>query len=380
MALAMIAGATLIGIAGTDLVLPAIPSLPTALGGTAAQAQYVLAAFVGGTVLGLLLFGELGSRFDQRIVLAISLIAYAAVSVVAGTADGLDELIVLRVLQGAAAIGPAVYAPGMLRALYGDADAVWAIGRVASIEVLVPALAPIAGLWLLSEFGWRSGFYVLGGLAAVLGALVLLRHRALPRVIAGAGTTVGYLTLLTHLRFLRLAFGHAFTVGSVLVFVFGAPTVFVTGLGGSVTDFIIMQMVCIGCFILMVNQSDRLVKRFGASRVILAGALIVASGGVAMPVYALAGGTSTVAVTLIFLVMNVGLGMCGPPGFLQSVIAARDDARGSALVILAIVGVLTLGTAAIAPFIEAGLLPLATGVGSLAVAALLLRTSHRTAA
>lgn len=378
MALAMIAGATLIGIAGTDLVLPAIPSLPAALGGTAAQAQYVLAAFVGGTVLGLLLFGELGSRFDQRIVLAISLLAYAAVSAVAGTANSLGELIVLRGLQGAAAIGPAVFAPGMLRALYGDTDAVWAIGRVASIEVLVPALAPIAGLWLLSEFGWRSGFYVLAGLAAVLGVLVLLRHRSLPRVIAGAGTA-GYGTLLTHLRFLRLALGHAFTVGSVLVFVFGAPTVFVTGLGGTVTDFIIMQVICIGCFILMVNLSDRLVKRFGASRVILAGALIAALGGVAMPVYALAGGTNTVAVTLIFLVMNVGLGTNGPPGFLQAVMAARDDARGSALVLLAIVGVLTLGTAAVAPFIEAGLLPLATGAGGLAVAALLLRTSHRTA-
>lgn len=77
--------------------------------------------------------------------------------------------------------------------------------------------------------------------------------------------------------------------------------------------------------------------------------------------------------------MNVGLGTNGPPGFLQAVMAARDDARGSALVLLAIVGVLTLGTAAVAPFIEAGLLPLATGAGGLAVAALLLRTSHRTA-
>ena len=58
---ALIASATALGIAGTDLVLPAVPSLPAALGGTPARAQLVLAAYVAGTGLGLLLFGELGA-------------------------------------------------------------------------------------------------------------------------------------------------------------------------------------------------------------------------------------------------------------------------------------------------------------------------------
>ena len=73
----------MLGIAGTDLVLPAVPGLPAALGGTPAEAQLVLAAFVAGAALGLLLFGELGARFDQPRLLALSLVAYGAVSAAA---------------------------------------------------------------------------------------------------------------------------------------------------------------------------------------------------------------------------------------------------------------------------------------------------------
>ena len=51
----ILAGATVLSFAGTDLVLPAVPLLPRALGGSVAQAQYVLASFTGGMAAGLLL-------------------------------------------------------------------------------------------------------------------------------------------------------------------------------------------------------------------------------------------------------------------------------------------------------------------------------------
>jgi len=60
----LIVGGTVIAIAGTDLVLPAVPQLPKALGGDLAGSQLVLASFTAGAAAGLLLFGELGARFD----------------------------------------------------------------------------------------------------------------------------------------------------------------------------------------------------------------------------------------------------------------------------------------------------------------------------
>jgi MFS transporter, DHA1 family, multidrug resistance protein len=75
----LILGTTL-GIAGTDLILPAVPQLPELMGGSQAMAQLVLATFVAGTCAGLILFGELGARFDQRDLFVASLIAYGWVS------------------------------------------------------------------------------------------------------------------------------------------------------------------------------------------------------------------------------------------------------------------------------------------------------------
>ena len=65
-ALALVVASTVLGLMGTDLVLPAVPSLPETLGGGPAEAQLVLAAYVGGTSGGLLVFGALGDRFATR--------------------------------------------------------------------------------------------------------------------------------------------------------------------------------------------------------------------------------------------------------------------------------------------------------------------------
>src|SRR5262245_40103672 len=120
LAFALLVCSTVLGIAGTDLVLPAVPTLPDVLGGDLERSQLVLAAFVAGSACGLLGFGALGARFDQRRVLCASLFAYALVSGLAALSPTLDLLIALRFLQGAAGSAAAVFAPGMLRALYGD--------------------------------------------------------------------------------------------------------------------------------------------------------------------------------------------------------------------------------------------------------------------
>ena len=169
---------TILGLAGTDLVLPAVPSLPETLGGSQAMAQLVLAAFVAGGCIGLLAFGELGARIDQRNLLVISLAAYALVSFACMAAPSLSVLVGLRFLQGLTGSAAAVFAPGMIRAMFSEEKAVGALGFMASIESLIPALAPVLGVWLLLAFGWKSSFLALGILSLGVAALVaMLRHR-----------------------------------------------------------------------------------------------------------------------------------------------------------------------------------------------------------
>jgi len=373
LALALVVASTVLGLMGTDLVLPAVPSLPEALGGDVPAAQFVLAAYVAGSCAGLLIYGALGDRFATRTLFIGSLAATSLVSFACAAAPDLNTLVLLRALQGAAAAGPAVFAPAIVRSLFDEAAAVRALGALGSIESLAPALAPIAGAWLLGLGGWQLSFEFIGAIAAAL-AVTLALTGLVPQI--GRRAAGGYLRLMRDPTYLRYALSQAFVLGGLLVFVFGAPAVFVRALGRTLEDFILMQVVGIAIFIVAANTAGRLAARHGAERIIGAGTALAALGAAGILAYALAGGRDPLVVTALFVPMNGGLGLRGPPGFYRAVIAARgDDARGSALVIFAILAATAAGTAAVAPFIEAGLVPLAAaalGFELLASAALLL--------
>ena len=355
LAFAFIAAATVLGIAGTDLVLPAVPSLPAALGGNAARAQLVLAAFVAGAGAGLLAFGSLGARVEQRRLLLVSLALYALASAAACLAGSLEALIAWRFVQGAAGAAPAVFAPGFIRALYDERGAARAYGLLGSIESLVPALAPIAGAWLLAGFGWRASFAVLALLAALLLLVLLWRRRTLP-LLRATPAPGGYAGLLRDPAYLRFALSQACTFGGLLVFVFSAPAVITGPLGGTLADFVVLQVVGIACFIAGANLCSRLAQRFGTERMIRVGSALSALGLLAILAYALRGGGDVLVLAGFSTLMNLGLGLRGPIGFLRAVQAARgDDARGAALVLLAILLITAGGTAAAAPFVSAGL-------------------------
>ncbi|HEV2567171.1 MFS transporter [Sphingomonas sp.] len=115
--LALVVASTIIGLMGTDLVLPAVPQLPEKLGTTAPSAQLVLAAYVGGTCIGLLAFGSLSKRFATGRLFIGSLVATSLLSLACGLARSIEGLIALRALQGAAAAGPAVFAPALVKSL-----------------------------------------------------------------------------------------------------------------------------------------------------------------------------------------------------------------------------------------------------------------------
>ncbi len=362
---------TVLGLAGTDLILPAVPSLPAALGGTPAAAQLVLAAFVAGAALGLLLFGELGARFDQPRLLALSLVAYGGSSAAAAEVGSLDALIALRFVQGAAGAAAAVFAPGIIRAGFDPDRAVRAIGLLGSVESLVPALAPVAGLWLLAWFGWQGAFNVIAILSLALALLVMAMRARFPRP-APATRIGGYLTLGRDPIFLRYALSQAFTLGGLLVFVFGAPAVIVGPLNGTLIDFVTMQVTGILFFILGANVAGRLAARFGAERMILLGSALSAAGLLGILAYALAGGAWPAMLAILFVPVNLGLGLRGPPGFMRAILAAHgDDARAAALVILFILLTAAAGTAAAAPFITAGLTPLAAFAAAISAASVL---------
>jgi predicted MFS family arabinose efflux permease len=362
---------TTLGLAGTDLVLPAVPALPESLGGGPALAQMVLASFVAGAGAGLVLFGELGARFNQRSLLVLSLASYALLSQLAAHAPSLEILVGLRFIQGAAGAAAAVFAPGMIRHLFSERDAVNALGLLGSIEAIIPALAPVAGVWLLQHLGWQGSFHVLAAGSVAACALILMRRNAFPALVSRHGST-SYLPLLRDRVYLRYALSQAFTLGALLTFVFGAPVVITQGLGGTLSDFIVMQVTGIAFFMISANSAGWLSGKLGAERLITGGSALSACGTLGLLAYAFAGGSNPLMLAVLFIPVNMGLGFRGPPGFYRAILASDgNEARGSALVLLAILLTAAGGTAIAAPFVTDGLLPLALVAAAISVLSVL---------
>ncbi|HET7773843.1 MAG TPA: MFS transporter [Burkholderiaceae bacterium] len=355
--LVLVMASTVLGLMGTDLVLPAIPHLPEALGTTASSAQLVLAAYVAGTCIGLLAFGALSDRVSTHRLFVGSLAATCLASLACGAADSIETLIGLRLVQGAAAAGPAVFAPALVKVMLPADRAVRALGVIGSVESLAPALAPIAGAGLLLLGGWQLSFDVLAALAALL-FVAMVACGPLPQT--GRRPNGRYTTLLRDATFLRYALSQALVLGGLLTFVFGMPAVFVRVMGGTLTDFIVMQGIGIVTFIAAANVASRAAAAYGPERVITFGTALALAGAAGQFAYALAGGGSALVIAALFIPVNSGLGLRGPPGFYRAVLAAHgDDARGSALVILFILGVTAAGTVLVSPWIGLGSAPLA---------------------
>lgn len=355
---------TALSLAGTDLVLPAVPQLPAIFATSEAAAQQVLAAYVAGSGMGLLLFGWLADHFSRKTLLVSALAGFAVASVACSLSPAIAALIGLRFVQGVAAAAAPVFAPGIIRQLFDERAAVRAVGFIGSVESLVPALAPIAGVALLAHFGWQSSFDLLALLTAL--AAILIAVTGLPAGECNSGARGSYGGLLRDRIFMRYALSQAMTLGGLITFVFGAPVVIVATMGGSLNDFIVMQVVNVAGFIVAANLTARIAERFGTETVILFGTVLGAVSALALLAYGLAGGTSTLMLPLLFMPMAIGLGLRGPIGFYRGIVASGgNDARGAALIVFFIFAMTTLGTVVAAPFIAWGLPALALVVGAI---------------
>jgi EmrB/QacA subfamily drug resistance transporter len=139
----------------------ALPSMIADLGASAADLQWVVAAYTVVFAGLLLTAGSLGDRFGRRHALAAGLLTFTAGSVLSALAGSTTMLIAGRGVMG---VGGALIMPTTLSILvnaFGDprerakAIAIWTAASGAGI-----ALCPIVGGLLMRSFSWGSVFWI----------------------------------------------------------------------------------------------------------------------------------------------------------------------------------------------------------------------------
>jgi DHA2 family methylenomycin A resistance protein-like MFS transporter len=155
------------------IVIIALPAIESGLGATTAQAQWVVSSYTLCLSTLALSAGALGDRYGRKRVFLLGLGLFTAGSAVCAAAPDPAVLIAGRFVQGA---GAAIAVPGTLALLargFPEPRArARAIGGWGSVAGLAGVVGPVLGGGLVEAVGWRAIFLVnlpLGLVAFIVG-------------------------------------------------------------------------------------------------------------------------------------------------------------------------------------------------------------------
>lgn len=178
---ALIIGMTIASQLPMTIYLPAVPAMAADLGIPAAQVQLVVPAFLGAFALAQLFIGPVSDAFGRRPIALLGLALLGLASVGCAVAPDLATLLVARIVQAIGACVSIVVGRAIIRDTAEGPAAARAMAWVAAAMGLGPAVAPVAGGYLLLLADWPITFHATGLAAAlVLVAGVLRLRESLP--------------------------------------------------------------------------------------------------------------------------------------------------------------------------------------------------------
>ncbi|MDH5184999.1 MAG: multidrug effflux MFS transporter [Gammaproteobacteria bacterium] len=225
-----------------DTYMPSFPAIAGELSATALQMQQTMSFYMAGFAIMNLFYGSLADAYGRRSVALLALLGYAAVSVACALVTDIDTLLWLRAGQGAFAAAGVVVGRALVRDLFDGAQAQKVMSASMFWFALAPALAPVIGGWLHTQWGWRSVFWFLTALALTLFLLILFR---LKETLAKEQRTSMhpvylfrmYWKVSLNLRFMMISISSAMFFAGFFLYITSAPTMVYEHLALGVNDF-----------------------------------------------------------------------------------------------------------------------------------------------
>ncbi|WP_186262651.1 Bcr/CflA family efflux MFS transporter [Burkholderia gladioli] len=276
----------------SDLFLPALPAIASALAVSVAATQRLFDSYFAGLALSLLVCGPLSDRHGRRRPLLAALALHAAASLAMAGAHDLATLSACRFAQGlASGIPVALWRSIAFDALPLEA-ATRAISVVVPVMVVSPALAPIVGEWIAALAGWRAIFAALAGVGALAFALtsgfVPETHRPAPAGGAARQWMSSWLALARSRRFVSFCALACAAYAAYFLYLFQAPLLLLA-LGYTPRAISYAYLPVTAGFVLGSAVGRRLAPRAGDHAIVTAGTALFATGAVLLAGWGVAG-------------------------------------------------------------------------------------------
>jgi MFS transporter, DHA1 family, multidrug resistance protein len=296
----------------TDLYAPSLPHLPGILDTTAEWVKLTLGLNLLAYGVTQLFYGPLSDRYGRRPLLVGGLILFALFSGLCSLAVSIEQLLVWRILQGAAAGVQAVLVMAVITDIFTAKQRVRALALYGMIMAVAPAVAPAIGSYMHVTFGWRSNFYLLTSMVSIISVMAIIW---LPETSKRKTSTLNarlivanYTALLRDRSFMGNALMMSSVLAGVFAFITAAPFIFIDSFGVATKDYGYYQLAAVLFYIVGSSISASLADKVSSRHQLGFGLILMVLGVISLialqQVQLLTPLTMILAVGLI----NIGIG------------------------------------------------------------------------
>ena len=343
---------TAFGPLSMDMYLPGLPIVAEDLQASTSLAQLSLTACLIGLGAGQLVFGPMSDIYGRRKPLVVTLIIYAAASILCAFSTNIWTFVLLRFIQGMTGAAGIVIARACARDLYTGKELTKFMALLSIVNGVAPIMAPIAGGAVLSFASWQVVFFILGeiGLLMFLATSLFLpdtlpvEQRSEGGMLAVVKTFGG---LLKDKWFMGIALTQGFVMSSMFAYIAGSPFVLQNIYGVSAQQFsLFFALNGIG-IIIAAQVTGRLAGRIHEVKFLMTGVLISFSGSVLLLLVVWNEWPLFMMGTALFIVVS-SVGMVSTSAF-SLAMQSQGKSAGSAAAFLGLVPF--IGGAIVSPLV-----------------------------
>jgi DHA2 family multidrug resistance protein len=190
-------GATL-EVLDTSIVNVSLPHMQGSFSAGRDEVTWILTSYIVANGIMLPLTGWISARFGRKRYFMVSVIVFIIASGFCGAAQSLAQMVVFRLIQGAAGAAMIPSSQAILMETFppeeqGLAMSVWGMGLLTS-----PMLGPTLGGWITYNWSWRWNFYInlpIGIFASIM-VMVFVHDPEHIRKSQASGRRIDYLGII----------------------------------------------------------------------------------------------------------------------------------------------------------------------------------------
>lgn len=221
------------GLIGSDVYLPALPTIGLYFHQTNQMMQITLGIYLFGLSVSQLIYGPLSDKFGRKIPVNVGIILYFLSSIVCTVTDNFHLFLMARFLQGVGACAGLTIGRAIIGDLFDAKQSAKVFSTIFPFVGMSPAISPVIGGFLITWAGWRSTFIFIVLFSFILSLMILFLLKETIADEHKQKSTIhpiklfrNYIAMLINLKFLTYALIPCFAYIAYFGYIADSPFIF----------------------------------------------------------------------------------------------------------------------------------------------------------